>query len=247
MTDLYQAQAKFFLEEFDKRLVKYDMVENLHKKTGIKRAYLVLGVGLFAFSFLLFGFGAGPLCNIVGYAYPLYASFKAINSDRKDDDSQWLTYWVVFAFFSLIESFADVFLFWIPMYHFLKMAFLLWCYLPQWEGALLIYKKFIDPYLEKAVPELENDIALLKKSVGLKKPPPSERIPVAAGAADAHTPAPATGASAPAASAPAASDAHTDAHADAHTPAASPPPPPANTPPAPSAPDAPAAESHPHS
>jgi TB2/DP1, HVA22 family len=46
---------------------------------------------------------------------------KAIESKEKDDDTKWLTYWVVYSFFSLVEFFTDIFLFWIPFYWFLKV------------------------------------------------------------------------------------------------------------------------------
>jgi len=217
------------IDELDKRLVKYDLVENTAKKIGIRRAYLVLGIGLFFVSFILFGFGSGPLCNLVGFIYPLYASFKAINSERKDDDSQWLTYWVVYAFFTVIESFTDLFLFWIPFYYFIKMAFLLWCYLPQFEGSLVIYKKFIDPYLESHAAAIEFEASVIKKSLGLKKLPPSERVRVA----DAN-----------ASPAPAAAAAPVHATATTSAPASAPSAPTAESSPAP-APDATPAASAP--
>ena len=43
-------------------------------------------------------------------------SCKAIDSEEKDDDTQWLTYWVVYAAFGLIEYFTDILLSWIPFY-----------------------------------------------------------------------------------------------------------------------------------
>lgn len=48
-------------------------------------------------------------------------SCKAIESADKDDDTLWLTYWVVFAFFGVIEYFTDILLWWIPFYFFLKV------------------------------------------------------------------------------------------------------------------------------
>lgn len=49
---------------------------------------------------------------------------KAIESKQKDDDTKWLTYWVVYSAFSLVEFFTDIFLFWIPFYWLLKVSFL---------------------------------------------------------------------------------------------------------------------------
>ena len=47
---------------------------------------------------------------------------KAIDSVGKDDDTQWLTYWVVYAAFGIVEYFADLVLFWIPFYFLLKVS-----------------------------------------------------------------------------------------------------------------------------
>jgi len=38
---------------------------------------------------------------------------------------------------------------WIPLYHLVKIAFLVWCMAPQTRGALLIYARVIEPVLVK--------------------------------------------------------------------------------------------------
>lgn len=48
---------------------------------------------------------------------------KAIETTNKEDDTQWLMYWAVYSFFSLLEFFTDIFLFWIPFYWLLKVNF----------------------------------------------------------------------------------------------------------------------------
>lgn len=47
---------------------------------------------------------------------------KAIDSEEKDDDTQWLTYWVVYAVFGLVEYFTDLVLSWIPFYFLAKVC-----------------------------------------------------------------------------------------------------------------------------
>ena len=46
---------------------------------------------------------------------------KAIESPNKDDDTQWLTYWVVYGVFSIAEFFSDLFLSWFPFHYMLKV------------------------------------------------------------------------------------------------------------------------------
>lgn len=48
---------------------------------------------------------------------PLFVSIKAIESTVKEDDTQWLTYWVVYGLFSVVETISDALLFWFPFYY----------------------------------------------------------------------------------------------------------------------------------
>lgn len=89
----------------------------LQDTTKVAKEHLVLGVGFLLVIIIFFGVGAGSLCSIVGFVYPAFKSFEAIETKVKGDDTQWLVYWVVFAFFSIIETFSSVLLYWIPFYY----------------------------------------------------------------------------------------------------------------------------------
>lgn len=53
--------------------------------------------------------------------FPGACRIKAIESPCKEDDTKWLTYWVVYGVFSLGEFFSDIFLYWFPFYYAFKV------------------------------------------------------------------------------------------------------------------------------
>uniref|UniRef100_F1LBN9 Receptor expression-enhancing protein n=1 Tax=Ascaris suum TaxID=6253 RepID=F1LBN9_ASCSU len=117
--------------------------------TGVKREQLAYTVTALLALYLIIGKSAQLVCNLIGFAYPAYASVKAIRTEEKDDDTQWLTYWTVFAFFSLLDFFAHVIMDVIPLYWLAKMIFLLYLSLPQTFGAAKLYVYYVDPAVTK--------------------------------------------------------------------------------------------------
>ena len=66
-----------------------DVLESASEKAGTRRSTIIVGAGVFIVLFLFFNFGEGFIVNMIGFFYPAYASFKAIESTCKDDDRQW--------------------------------------------------------------------------------------------------------------------------------------------------------------
>ncbi|CDS43006.1 Receptor expression enhancing protein 5 [Echinococcus multilocularis] len=140
-----------------------DALGTIQDKTGVKKEYIVYGLIALITLYLMVGWGATFLANFIGFIYPAYCSIKAIESPCKDDDTKWLTYWVVYAAFALVETFTDLCLYWIPLYALQKCIFLIYLMIPgKFNGSVLLYNKFIRPYILK----YENDIDRAADEVG---------------------------------------------------------------------------------
>ncbi|KAK3133473.1 hypothetical protein QOZ80_6AG0536970 [Eleusine coracana subsp. coracana] len=89
---------------------------------------------------------AGPTLTLI---YPLYASICAMESTSKLDDEQWLAYWILYSFITLMEMAAQHVLYWIPLWYEVKLLFVAWLALPQFRGASFIYDRFVREQLRK--------------------------------------------------------------------------------------------------
>ncbi|KAI6204074.1 hypothetical protein M3Y94_00630500 [Aphelenchoides besseyi] len=119
--------------------------EKIEQQTGIKREHLTYGLlGLLGL-YMVVGSLAELVCNLVGLVYPAYASVKAIRTEEKEDDTMWLTYWTVFATFSVVDFWAERIMSFFPFYWLLKVVFLLYLSMPQTRGALELYERVVDP------------------------------------------------------------------------------------------------------
>lgn len=125
----------------------------LEKKTGIPAKYLIIIFGICAASIII-GYLDQYIVCILGVVFPAIQSIRAIESPGEDDDKQWLTYWVVYACFTFIDLFVGFLLKFLPFYFILKMIFILWLSLPNFNGALKIYNNIV----VKIFKRYENDI-----------------------------------------------------------------------------------------
>ncbi len=79
------------------------ILETISQQTGLpQQRVLQSGMGL-AVLFIVLGVGESLLTNIIGVAYPAFMSFVALESEGTDDDKLWLTYWVVFGLFTILD------------------------------------------------------------------------------------------------------------------------------------------------
>lgn len=126
----------------------------IEDKFGIKGKYVAGALGLALF-FVLIGFLDKIITNLVGTLYPVYFSIKAIESNDPEMDIQWLTYWVVFAIFTFIDSFSAFILKFFPFYFFAKILFLMYLFLPNFQGATTLYNYFVVKIFKKFEKNIE--------------------------------------------------------------------------------------------
>ncbi|KAF8876491.1 TB2/DP1, HVA22 family-domain-containing protein [Infundibulicybe gibba] len=143
-----QSKATYYITQLDKELGKYPVLNTLEQRTQVPKAYSAIGA-VFILTLLHFiNPLAKPVSNLVGWALPAYLSFKALETQTRNDDVQWLTYWVVFGFFNFLESIAlRLVLYYLPWYFALKTVFILYLQLPAFRGAERTYFVLLKPVL----------------------------------------------------------------------------------------------------
>lgn len=160
----FQDRIQNHLSSADKELSKYPVFNNFEKQTSVPKVYAVLGVLGLYFFFVFFNFGGQILTNFAGFIIPGYYSLEALFTAGKADDTQWLTYWVVFGFLTVFESLINA-VYWFPFYYTFKLIFTLWLALPQTGGAQLIFRSFFQPAFSRYFAHSGSTAANLRSKV----------------------------------------------------------------------------------
>ncbi|MEW5317705.1 MAG: hypothetical protein WDW38_008986 [Sanguina aurantia] len=105
------------------------------------------------------------ICIFFELLYPAYASCRALSSPEPEDDIQWLTWWVVHAFMSVIEGQLESALQWVPLYYELKLVLILWMVAPQTSGAKVVFTRYIRPFLNKYASQLDPLLATTEQAL----------------------------------------------------------------------------------
>ena len=122
--------------------------------------------------------------KMITILYPLYKSFKTLQYQinktkidgklykKEDEDrntTQWLSYWLLYAFVSNSECILGSFLEKRPLYKFLKFVFLLLCFLPQVQLSVLIYTYFTSKLYQLYGESFEKSIVNFMRNIFSKK------------------------------------------------------------------------------
>ncbi|KAL8989342.1 MAG: hypothetical protein Q9177_001749 [Variospora cf. flavescens] len=103
----FQDRATHQIGQIDKELSKYPALNNFEKQTSIPKVYVFLGIAAIYVFLVFFNIAGEFLVNFAGFIIPGYYSLDALFSVGKSDDTQWLTYWVVYAFLTVFESMVN--------------------------------------------------------------------------------------------------------------------------------------------
>lgn len=137
-----------YLEQFNNELSKYPFLNKIEQRTQIPKVFGASGflVVYFLIIFLNIG-GIGQLfSNLAAVVVPGYLSLQALETPGTNDDTQYLTYWVVYAVFTILEFWSSMILYWVPFWWLFKTIFFLWLGLPQTNGAQIVYTNVLRPF-----------------------------------------------------------------------------------------------------
>ncbi|KAK3945737.1 receptor expression-enhancing protein 2 [Diplogelasinospora grovesii] len=97
--------------------------------------------------------------SIASFLFPIFASYKALKTNDPAQLQPWLMYWVVLSCALLVESWTKWILVWFPFYAYIRLLFLLYLVLPQFQGARVLYQTYVHPWLEDNELSIEDFIA----------------------------------------------------------------------------------------
>jgi hypothetical protein len=142
MSDLIQRHLSML------RGASMDLAPNQVKKveaaTKLAVEHIICAVEALLVIMLFSGVGARFITNLVGFAYPAIQTIRTI--EAKEVGTEWLTYWIVFATFNLLDPFVNtIIIYWVPFFYPLKASFLLWMMLPSTRGSLVVHR-FLTPH-----------------------------------------------------------------------------------------------------
>lgn len=100
---------------------------------------------------------------LFGILYPSYASYKAIRTKNVKEYVKWMMYWIVFGFFTGIETLTDIFISWFPFYYEVKVILVIWLLSPATKGSSMLYRKFVHPMLMRREEEIDEYLAQAKE------------------------------------------------------------------------------------
>uniref|UniRef100_A0A1A9X136 Receptor expression-enhancing protein n=1 Tax=Glossina brevipalpis TaxID=37001 RepID=A0A1A9X136_9MUSC len=93
-----------------------------------------------------------------GTLHPAYASYKVVRTNDVKEYTELMMHWIVYALFTCVEAFTDIFISWFPFYYQLKTALVLWLFSPSTKGSSTLCRKFLLPTLARHEQKIDEHI-----------------------------------------------------------------------------------------
>ena len=158
-------QMNQYIESLSVHFDGIPWIKTTADRFNLKSAHIALAIIGVAFALVLSGILDDLTCNLIGILYPAYLSFKAIETQESDDDKQWLTYWVVFAIYNIIDDFSSILFFWLPFYYPIKLIVLLWMVWPKTRGAQVLYEVVVKRILKMYEAQIDEKLSAVDATV----------------------------------------------------------------------------------
>ena len=92
--------------------------------------------------------GWAILVTTLTVLYPALLSIRAIQSEDDEDDKVWLSYWMIFGIYTVLETFFGFIFYFIPYWTLIRSALFMWLLLPQFKGSQTVYEQVLRPLLK---------------------------------------------------------------------------------------------------
>ena len=136
----------------------------LNAKTGLRPAYIVIGLLIASILLLLHAISHGFVLFAVAVMTPAYESFLAIESDGKEDDTKMLYYWCVLGCLMIIDRFFGLFIGYLPYLAIIKFILIISLMVHDYALSKIIYDYTIGPLLRKYQVHIDNASTLVSKA-----------------------------------------------------------------------------------
>ena len=160
-------QFNHLIEQLTQRTQNLPGIKDIAQKAGVSTGHISLGLIVLFITFMLLGIGADLITDAIGLFYPMYMSFKALETKEGDDDKLWLTYWVVYACYKVVDEWSETLFYWVPFYYPIKLMFLVFLFAPQTRGAVKLYDNLIKPFMLKHQQEIDSGMNTLGEATSI--------------------------------------------------------------------------------
>lgn len=128
--------------------IPYSFMQEIQRKSDISAPYILFSL-LFSCVLVSSGYLSQSLTNTITFVLPIYWTLKAVELRLKQEDKQWLTYWLIWTFFYFLDLTFSKILNKFPNFYLIKLLFFIWLFLPSTMGAQYLYHNFFSSYSDR--------------------------------------------------------------------------------------------------